>query len=389
MEWMDAAFQTDSTIEASLRKGIGYFDLLMFDHAVEFLRSVVQQANHPLGRLYLAAAYAENKEAELARAQLAELRRSTTDVLVLSAANEIEAHLWAQDKRYDESIRLLAQVASQLPRYPDVWYNLGLCFALLGQHTKAISCLTKALDLAPDDKDAGHLLALIQLKTGQRERAWHTVSYLLAHHPSGPAVLLLKSELAILDQRYDEGFAALRQILQIDPFYDAAWAQLAKGLLQKGEAEEAVGVLKKALSLNPNHPASLVQLGIAYLFSGQTNRAEHCIMSSMSTYPDKSFLWLILGRVCALQNDTAKAYRRYLRAMRDERKPIKRLALYLYGLSLFEEGRSVEAEKYLKAAQVLGTPNTAITLLLARTAEHLGRPLEAERLMASVYPGQA
>lgn len=387
MEWMDAAFQTESAMETSLRKGIGYFDLLMFDQAVEFLTGVVQQANHPLGRLYLAAAYAEKRDAQLARAQLGELRRATTDGLVLSAANEIEAHLCAKDHRYDEAIRLLGQVAAHLPKYPDVWYNLGLCFAVTGQHTKAISCLTKALDLEPDDHDAGHLLALIQLKTGQRERAKHTVSYLLAHHPRGPAVLLLKSELSILDQRYDEGLEALRQILQIDPFYTAAWAQLAKGLLHQGAAAEAIAVLKKALSLHPNNPASVVQLGIAYLFSGQIERAERCIMTSMATYADKSFLWLILGRLSTLQKDSSKAYRRYLRAMRDDRKPLKRLALYLYGLSLFEEGRSGEAEKYLKAAQVLGTPNTAITLLLARTAEQLGRPLEAERLMASVYPG--
>lgn len=384
-DWMKLAFETDEISETSLHKGIGYFDLLMYDQAVAFLSDYLDTAEHPIARLFLAAAYAAKRQNNRAQREVGSLRQLTRDPLLICAANEIEAHIYAEYGQYEQAIGLLDEIADVMPEYPDVWYNLGLCFAVVGSYGKSIQCLVHSLRLKPGSADSSRLLTLVLLKAGDLEGAQEVIRLALQHHPRNPDLLLLKSELAWMEQRFDEGVEACRTVLNMNPQHPTARRNLAKGLLLQGRVSDAVGVLKMQLSVHPKDPAVLVQLAVANLLIGQYDRAEQCVLNSMISYPDQGFLWLILGRVSALKNDAQQAYYRFVRALRDTRKPVKRLALYLYGLTLFEEKQYAESEKYLKAAQVLGTQNPAITILLAKTAKAQGRAKEAERLLESMY----
>lgn len=384
-EWMNLAFADHDVSETPLRKGIGYFDLLMYDQAADFLIESLSQAEHPVARLFLGATYLARKENHRAQRELLRVREITRDPLLICTASELEAHILASRGQVDEAIQLLTAVARTMPEYPDVWYNLGLCFALSGHHEKSIQSLEHSLRLEPRNEDTSRLLALVLLKTGDVYRANKTVLQALQQFPYSSELLLLKSELAFKEQRFDDGAEACRQVLRRNPKHLDARSLLAKGLLQEGQVAKAIGILKKQLAIQPNQASVLVQLGIAYLLSGRYERAEQCILTSMVSYADKGFLWLVLGRISAVRGDTEQAYYRYLRCIRNARKPVKRLALYLYGLTLYEDGQYAESEKYLKAAHLLGEPNTAITVLLAKSAEAQGHIEEAELLMESVF----
>lgn len=384
-DWMKLAFETDEISETSLIKGIGYFDLLMFDQAVQFLIHYLESSEHPIARLFLAAAYAGKGQNHHAQREVRRLRELTQDPLLICAANELEAHVFAEYGQYEQAISLLDEVAEAMPEYPDVWYNLGLCFAVVGSYAKSIQCLVRSLRLKPSRADSSRLLTLVLLKVGDPKGAEDVIQLALHHHPRNPDLLLLKSELAWMEHRFEEGIAACRTVLNANPQHPTARRNLAKGLLMQGRVPEAIAVLKVQLSLQPKDSAVLVQLAVANLLSGQYDRAEQCVMRSMVSYPNQGFLWLVLGRISALRSDVQQAYYRFVRALRDPRKPVKRLALYLYGLTLFEQKQFAESEKYLKAAHVLGAPNSAITVLLAKTAEAQGRIQEAQSLLESVY----
>lgn len=385
--WLNLAFENEDLLEVSLRKGIGYFDLLMFDQASDFLNDYLKHADHPIARLFLGATYLAKREVYRAQRELHRVRELTNDPLLICATNELDAHMFAQRGQFDEAIVLLTQVAQLMPNYPDVWYNLGLSFSLTGRYAKSIQALYRSLQLDPANEDSSHLLALVLLKAGDVRGSKDTIDLALQYHPRNPDLLMLKSELAWMEQHYDEGVEACRKVLQVNPRHPTVRSVLAKGLIQQGKLSEAIGVLKMQLTMDPKHPSATVQLGVAYLLAGYYERSEQCILTSMVPYSNKGFLWLVLGRISARRGDAQQSYHRYLRAMRDGHKPVKRLALYLYGLTLFEEGRFAESDKYLKAAQVLGQPNAAITILLAKSAEARGNMKEARYLMQSVsYP---
>ena len=378
-----AAFDLSDPAKVSFRKGMAYYDLLMYDEAAKSLSQAVEHIDEPVARLYLAAAHANRQRPELARKHLDAVRTSTKDTLLLCAAHEIDAQLDLMDKKVENAVGHLLQIAHAMPDYRDVWFNLGICYTFGREPTAAARAFTRALELNPDDLEAGLLLIASLLHAGEPELAQKTCTLLEDKASFHAEFMLLQSKVALALDQPVESIRLCREILALDPSIPGAWSHLAFLMLKQGHVDEAAAILKKLLTLHPSYTAGQVQLGIALVLSGDDARAERLLVQAMTRYPDKAFLWVALGKISVRRNELQKAYNRFLKGMRDRRKSVKRLALYEYGMTLFADARYQEAEKYLNAALVLGPPSSAILTALGRTAERLGRPQQADRLFAS------
>lgn len=379
-QWKDFAFADLHSVSAAFRKGMGYFDLLLFRQAAESLAEVVRTAPNPVAQIYLAAAWTAQGRTDEARAQLDAVRATSTDTLFLCAANEVEAQLQVREGQIDAAIDCLRDSSRRMPEYQDVWYNLGVCYARKLDWQQAEMALTRALALDRDDRDAAILLGQCQFQRGDLDAAESTVLRAIEASPRHPQLLLLHSRLLHARGATARAVRLCRQLIDGWPDLSDAWHLLTWMLLCDGETRQAITVIKKRLSVSPNDSNALLQLGIACLLAEEFDQAEAALLQSLPKSADKSLVWIALGRISAARHDAAQAQKRFLRALRDRRKPVKRLALYYYGMALYESGRLQEAQKHLHAAHILGAPNPAIFIALGRVADRMGRPAEADRL---------
>lgn len=377
-EWFTP--QPDDAALCSFRKGMGYYDLLMFDDAAVAFEETVKTSPNPVARLYLAAAHAARGRTAMALAETQMVRNELSHPILLCAANEIEAQAFLSDGQLDQAILRLKEIIELEPDYQDVWYNLGICFAHQGDWAAAAMALARSLVTNPDDIDAVSALVHVHVKRRDGRTALETLMPTLAHHPRH--VRLLYAHMQVLRCLGDSRAAMRvgRQILELAPDFDGAWSSLAWLLMESGSVSEGLALLKKQLTLRPQSVSASIQLGIGLMMAGDFVPSERVLTRVLPSAPDKSPIWLALGRVSAGLGHRQQASTRYLRAMRDPRKPVKRLALYYYGLLMYDDKRYLESEKYLRAASILGAPNSAMLTALGQVASKLGRTHEAKKL---------
>ncbi|MCL6637307.1 MAG: tetratricopeptide repeat protein [Alicyclobacillus sp.] len=378
--WTDLAFDFSHPVAVAFRRGLGYFDLHLFSDAAQALEQVMAAAEAPLARLYLAACYAADGRPSDALAVLQPLQAIAGDPLLTCAVKEVEAHACLQLGRTDAAVRALTQITTTLPKYPDAWFNLGLCCAKQGAYDTAETYVARAWALDPRDDEAASVLVTLQLWRGDPQTAAETCRAALQRWPRHRRLLLLHAHVLRALGHLEQSRTVCRQVTRLYPHDAEAWSLWAWLALQADRPHEAVAALKKRLALVRQDDAALVQLGIAMLFCGDHARAERVLTHCLAHYPNKSLIWIALGKISFDRGHREQAHVRFLRASKDARRPVRRLALYYYGLALLDAGEAAAAERYLKAAAAAGPPNQAILTALARTAERLGRPLEAEKL---------
>ncbi|MCL6515526.1 tetratricopeptide repeat protein [Alicyclobacillus sp.] len=377
--WAQLGFSESPQVSVSFRKGLGYFDLAMFQDAADMLEQAVADEDQPMARLYLAAAYAAQGRGDDAMAQLDGLRKYVTDPLVACAVLEIEAQVHLMSGRTELALQALSRVTAILPKYPDAWFNLSLCYAQLDDLDAAERCAAIAARMDPRDAEAWYVLAAIQFVRRRYDAAEETCREALARHPRHADLMLLAAHLHRVRGDWDACAKACRNILRTHPAEGAAWSLLAWVRLLQGRLEEAAAILKRRIALCRDDASAMVQLGVVLMLAGDPERAEKVLTHCLAKHPNKTLVWIALGKVSLDCGDHRKAHTRFLRAAKDARPAVRRLALYWYGRAMLDAGCPKEAEKYLKAAHAWGAPNAAILSALAEAAQALGRPLEAEK----------
>ena len=92
--------------------------------------------------------------------------------------------------------------------------------------------------------------------------------------------------LAILDERYEDAVAQLKESLRIrrdasDTYYHLALA--FKGL---DETDAAIEQLELALAFDPNYAAAFYQLGTIYLLEGDDINASYALYQAVRLEPE-------------------------------------------------------------------------------------------------------
>jgi tetratricopeptide (TPR) repeat protein len=373
-------FDQSYPVAVNFRKGIGYFDLFMFDDAVRLFSSVVQGMPHPVAKLYLAAALAARGEYEAALVHLRSVKDETHDPLLLCSASEMEAIARLGTKDVAGATQCYLDISLMMPDYQDVWFNLGVCHAMQKDFAAAEQAFTQALADAPDDAEAGYLLAVVQIFRKRYSAAESTCRLMKSRFPDDIRFLRAHVHIQAGLGHYREAILTCRNILKTSPQDTQTASLLAWLLIRQGQVHQAVTVLKEQSLLDRENRELQAQLGIVEMLLGDYKKAEELLLNSLDGHTEPTYVWLALGQISLKTGNRAQAISRFLRVLKDKRRPMKRLALYYYGLTLFEEARYAEAEKYFKAATLLGDTNPALWVMLGRTAERLGRSYEAEKL---------
>ena len=236
------------------------------------------------------------------------IKASTKDPRLLTAAaalceNNIpqaEALLRAHLKKYPTDVaalRMLAEVAARLQRYPD-----------------AEALLARCLELAPSFTAARYHHAIVLHRQNKPAAALLEVDELLAREPRHPGYNNLKAAILARIGELDESIEIYGAVLARHPAQPKIWLSYGHALKTKGREQEGVAAYKKSIELQPS-------LGEAYwsLANLKTARFTERDLTSMRTQlansgiadEDRFHLNFALGKALEDRGEYAESFEQY------------------------------------------------------------------------------
>ncbi|CAN0617740.1 protein O-GlcNAc transferase [Burkholderia multivorans] len=231
--------------------------------------------------------------------------------------------------RVPEAIAIAEAMAQRFPHHPMGWRVLGIARHALGQFDVALEPLQKALDLVPDDVQAGTLLA---------------------------DILRMKGAI-------DDSVALCERLLKRYP--DDAECHRTLGMCRQaqGRLDEAEASCQRAMALRPDISEMPNTLGVVHLDQGRTLDAEACFRRAIEIQPDNAFAHHNLLFCLSHRRDIDAAtlfehHRRFAalcetplqpswRAHSNDRDPERRLRIGFVSADLFNHAVSTFVEPIL------------------------------------------
>jgi tetratricopeptide (TPR) repeat protein len=153
-----------------------------------------------------------------------------------------------KEERWREAIRLLTENSAVVEKHWELLWNLGWCHFKLHQMEDAGKCLTKAVQLAPENFACKYGLGQVYLKTKQFKKAELILSEALLIRESDIARTSLA--LAYLAQgKIEDAEKAHLENIKLGPRKSARYESYAAFLSDVGREGEAEKMLRKAKDL--------------------------------------------------------------------------------------------------------------------------------------------
>lgn len=274
----------------------------------------------------------------------------------------------------------------------------------------AVATARTFLDESMTELKAYHLLADAQLAMHDHAGAYETLSQLIDLDEGDAAAHARRGEVAIKQERFDEGIADIRKAVDMgqgNPDYrvtlgralqdtgelDAATSELeavleeypehvdahlalGAALRSLGQREKAFELHQKAVDLAPQEPMAHYELAISQFYQGQNDDALDSLQRATELGPDDAQIRYVHGEV--LRNlkryeEAAERYREAVERDLDHDKAATKLGLML----VMHLDRLDEADTLLQARVARHPEDATAHYLLGVTYDKQGKPAEA------------
>ena len=132
------------------------------------------------------------------------------------------------------ALRMLAEIAARLRRYPDAQQLLERC-----------------LELAPSFDMARYNYASVLMRQGNAAPALSQIQQLLAREPRQPAYRFLQAAILANLGDYAESIEVYERVLKEHPQQPKIWMSLGHSLRTAGRTAEAIEAYRRAISMEP------------------------------------------------------------------------------------------------------------------------------------------
>jgi tetratricopeptide (TPR) repeat protein len=343
----------DEQMIRSFRRGIGFFDLLMFREAMEEFKRVIEiDESFTIARLYLAFGCLAQEDYEGAIKHLNLLKIDEDDHLIRATVHGTFGHIFAGQGQYRQALIEFEAARKLVPDYRDIEFNMGCCHFNLGNDKEALMCFQRALILSPDDGEAHRLCALLYVRFGNRERAYRHLARAYDLNGANEDVILEFARLSEQMGQLEQASALYQKALRYHPGSAAAYGGLGWIKMREGDPEGASALFKKQLSCKPNDRQGLFNLGWAAYQRRDFALAERCFSRLLSLNPRDVYALAGLARTWSLTGKRAEAKEQLLQLVAMEGTTEKKLGLYHLGRLAMEEEAYLQALRYFNAALV-------------------------------------
>lgn len=313
----------------------------------------------------------------------------------------IRAESWIQRGDPAAAFGLLHDYPPEGARRDEAAAKVGRSLMGLHRPRQAYAAFRLALELQPDHAEARRGSAQIAYNLGQLDTAKEHLRQLIALEPGdGKPRKLLGDIQADLGQ-HEPAVEAYRGAL--DAKLTSALVQdvrlsLAKSLAKLGRFDELLKVREEALRAGGDESAEWAALHVEALRAGgQNDKARAAVEAAVKNFPKSPALHALLGQLELDAGRSAAAATALAKA--HELAPRDYPTCLLYSQTLAADGRTAEAERFAKLAEVLQKDlelitkltseaerkpwDAAVRLQLAEVSERMGNSEMAEQWRAA------
>lgn len=347
---LGSAWETPAGVRL-LRRGLGYFDLLMFPESIrEFEQMVALDPGMVVARLYLALSYIAIDAFEEAETHLALVGATARDVVVQAAVHDATAQMYMKQQRYQNALNELEHVLAIQPQYSDAQINLAICAYSLGDYVKARRAAAGALQLSQDDALAWRLYGASSCAQGDLQEAHRGYRKACDLAPANTPVILEMAAVLTRLRRVQDAESLLRDLLSKGREPQSALKGLAEIALQNGQYDEAVGLLKKCGSLRRGADQSTDRLGWALYGANRLHEAKRAFERHLSANGANVSNLTGLARIAASEGNVSEARELLLRFTHHANPTWRAHGLTELGRLYLELGDTPRAIRYLQSA---------------------------------------
>jgi putative PEP-CTERM system TPR-repeat lipoprotein len=209
---------------------------------------------------------------------------------------------------FDKALAAVKTLETKQPNNP-LTYNLkGAVYLGLHDHKNARTSFEKALELDPNNFNAAHTLALIDLQERKPEDARKRYESIVAREPKNEDMLLALAELAVITgQGPGDVRAAIERAISANPTSVRSRLALINYYARIGDAKAQLAAADAARAALPNDPQIVESFGVAQLAAGERARAIDTFKQLVQLKPQNAMALMRLADAQAGTKDYSAA----------------------------------------------------------------------------------
>ena len=309
-------------------------------------------------------------------------------------------------ENYDEAQAMIDRALGIKPDMAKAWYTQGLCYAAVGEHTKAVSSLSAAVSCDPGYIDAIYALGVSQESLSHYEKAVLCYDEVLTHRNKHfmrawyRKITCLKelnrikevdemvykanrfdrrrgyiyynnSVIYFDEENYTEAIFQLSLALEIDPMNENAWNNKGTCHSRIGHYRDAIFCFRKVIEFKPDHISALNNLASCLSRTGSHAKAIEFCNRSIELRPGYSLPWRIKANALGLlgrSDEAVVCYNTYL-----ENNPDDHAVMRNKSVALIKSGRYYEALTVIDNALLLKPGDTTLLDVKDLCQSHIER----------------
>jgi len=261
------------------------------------------------------------------------------------------------------------------PKDPTALFNVGLIYGREGKVNLAEEYLSKAHDLAPEDKAISFALAEAQISCGEKEAAEKTIANLKKEAQLGPTAKQGLATLWLENGEPGKAVELIQDAPEVAPSFYKLGYKTAESNFESGRYAEAAKILEAIRSLAGPDAAFHDLLGSVYYALDDPRKASDELQEAIRLEPTDPEHYFKLGMVFLKHRTPEPAITVFESALKT-RPDVPKLWLGL-GLSYYFASRLQDAEQALRKALALDPQYEVPYVVLGDLFEQSGRVDEA------------
>jgi arylsulfatase A-like enzyme/Flp pilus assembly protein TadD len=204
----------------------------------------------------------------------------------------------ARDRR---AIELCRDGLARFPDEPGLWDQQGLAQRIAGLEEEAVASGWRAVELSSGKPEYLTNLGTTYLTGGHYEQAVEILRRAAAGQPTASEARLNLGQALLGLGEVEAAEQCLRQLIEHDPDHNHAWLLVAKILLIRQRADEALPIVQRLRREQPYDPDLLYLAGEAHRQRGELELAEQALRAFLNRRPDYPPAYEILVEILLAQ----------------------------------------------------------------------------------------
>ncbi|OEF95982.1 tetratricopeptide repeat protein [Desulfuribacillus alkaliarsenatis] len=267
----------DEEAVTTFRKGIGYFELLMFENSIEYFKETVNNdPNFMMARVYLGLCYLSLGKFNEAEEELKKsLLFAEEGNPYITLANHALGCVYAQLKKYELAQQYFQEVIHIDENFKNIYFNLGASYYNQQNYAKAKSIFLKGIKLNPKDWELYFLLGKCNMFLMDFNQAIKNLKIAFQLSNRIEVGLTLGKAYEITNQT-SMASGVYENLLELFPKEAELYHRMGWIHLYNNEHNKAVIAIKRAIVLDRKNESYLFSLGWVYLHANKKTQANIC-----------------------------------------------------------------------------------------------------------------